>query len=104
MNYRNSRSGDKTIFPLAMIVAVTVFLFSCQKDGDSKVHPKNGMNKVAASINGEMFTGAVTSESDNNQFAITYDNRNKVILMGKIPNSDYPDIQDVKSAEMIISK
>ena len=103
MKQRNSKlPGKKLVFWLMMIMG-TVLFSSCKKDSVKTASPKNVMAEAARAIDGEIFIVNLTSENSQNALVINCGNSNKIIRVEKLPNSDYPDIREMKSAEVIIS-
>lgn len=88
---------------VAVIIA-SLLLFSCKKSSLETVPEKNNMASVSESLQGDLFIGKVTVESDENEIVINYNNSSKYILITKIPQTQISNINDVQSASLITSK
>ena len=62
------------------------------------------MASVSESLGGDLITGEVTVESDEDEIAINYNNGSKYILITKIPQTQISNINDIQSASIITSK
>jgi hypothetical protein len=105
MTTKNSKLLGRIILP-GMITAViaVMFLFSCKKSSVEKVSVKNDMVTAAKMIDGAVLSGTITSESDENEVALNYNNGNKLILITKIADAESININNMQSAEVITSK
>lgn len=105
MTTKNSKLLGRIILP-SMITAVlaVMFLFSCKKSSVENVSVKNDMTTAAKMIDGIVFSGTITSESDESEVALNYNNGNKFILIMKIPYAESFNINNMQSAEVITSK
>jgi len=68
------------------------------------VPEKNNMASVSESLGGDLITGEVTVESDEDEIAINYNNGSKYILITKTPQTQIANINDIQSASIITSK
>ena len=104
MKTRNAKLPGKILFPgiITVLVAV-VLLFSCKKDAVETVSIKNDMVSAAKILNGAVLSGTITSEMDENEVALNYNNGNKFILISKIADAENININNMQSAEVITS-
>ncbi len=105
MSTKNSKLLGRIVLP-GMITAViaVMFLFSCKKSSVENVSQKNDMITAAKMIDGTALSGTITSESDENEVALNYNNGNKFILITKIADAESININNMQSAEVITSK
>src|SRR5471030_2014869 len=105
MKRKNSKLLWRIIF-LGMITALAsiMLLFSCKKGSVENISVKNDMVEAAKIIDGEVLSGNIMSESDENEVALNYNNGNKFILITKIAAAEKIHINNMQSAEVITSK
>ncbi len=105
MTTKNSKLLGRIILPgmITAVIAVT-FLFSCKKNSDENVAVKNDMVTAAKMIDGAVLAGTITSESDESEVALNYNNGNRFILITKIADAESINIDNMQSAEVITSK
>ena len=85
MTTKNSKLSGSIIFPGIITVLVAVMLlFSCKKGSAETVSVKNDMAEAAKVLDGTVLSGNVTTESNENEIALNYNNGNKFILIEKI--------------------
>ena len=89
---------------VVVAILAALLLFSCKKNSLETVPEKNNMASVSESLKGDLFTGNVTVEGDEDEIAINYNNGSKYILITKIPQTQISNINDVQSASLITSK
>ncbi len=105
MTTKNSKLSGSIIFPGMITVLVAVMLlFSCKKGSVETVPVKNDMVEAAKVLDGTVLSGNVTTESNENEIALNYNNGNKFILIGKIQGTEPISINSIQSAEVITSK
>ena len=105
MTTKNSKLLGSLIFPSIITVLVAVmFLFSCKKGSVETVSVKNDMVDAAKVLDGTVLSGNVTTESNENEIALNYNNGNKFILIEKLPGTEPISINSIQSAEVITSK
>ncbi len=104
MKKRNSKLLERILFLGTIIVVAVTLLFSCKKNSIDVLPQKNDMSDATKIVDGDLLTGNVTIESDENEVALNYKNGNKFILIAKIPNTPIANITDMQSAEVITSK
>lgn len=104
MTTKNSKLLGSIIFPgmITALVAV-MLLFSCKKGSLETVSVKNDMVEAAKVLGGTVLSGNVTTESNENEIAVNYNNGNKLILIEKIQGSEPITINSILSAQVIIS-
>ncbi len=104
MTTKNSKLLGSIIFP-GMITALiaAMLLFSCKKSSLETVSVKNDMVEAAKVLGGTVLSGNVTTESNENEIAVNYNNGNKLILIEKIRGSEPITINSILSAQVIIS-
>ena len=88
---------------ITVLVAV-MLLFSCKKDSIETVSVKNDMVEAAKVLDGTVLSGNVTTESNENEIALNYNNGNKFILIEKVQGTEPIRINSIQSAEVITSK
>lgn len=88
---------------ITAVIAVT-FLFSCKKSSVENATVKNDMITAAKMIDGAVLSGTITSESDESEVTLNYNNGNKFILITKIADAESINIDNMQSAEVITSK
>jgi hypothetical protein len=105
MTTKNSKLSGSIIFPGMITVLVAVMLlFSCKKGSVETVPVKNDMVEAAKLLDGTVLSGNVTTESNENEIALNYNNGNKVIFIEKIQGAEPFSINSLESAEVITSK
>ena len=105
MTTKNSKLLGSIIFPGMITVLVAVMLlFSCKKGSVEPVSVKNDMVEAAKVLDGTVLSGNVTTESNENEIALNYNNGNKFILIEKIQGTERISINSIQSAEVITSK
>ena len=105
MTTKNSKLSGSIIFPGMITVLVAVMLlFSCKKGSVEPVSVKNDMVEAAKVLDGTVLSGNVTTESNENEIALNYNNGNKFILIEKIQGTERISINSIQSAEVITSK
>lgn len=105
MTTKNSKLSGSIIFPGMITVLVAVMLlFSCKKGSVETVSVKNDMVEAAKVLDGTVLSGNVTTESNENEIALNYNNGNKFILIEKIQGTEPISINSIQSAEVITSK
>lgn len=105
MTTKNSKLLGRIILPgmITAVIAVT-FLFSCKKSSVENATVKNDMITAAKMIDGAVLSGTITSESDESEVTLNYNNGNKFILITKIADAESINIDNMQSAEVITSK
>ncbi len=88
---------------ITVLVAV-MLLFSCKKGSVETASVKNDMVEAAKVLDGTVLSGHVTTESNENEIALNYNNGNKFILIEKIQGTEPISINSIQSAEVITSK
>jgi hypothetical protein len=105
MTKKNSKLLGSIIFPGMITVLVAVMLlFSCKKGSVESVSVKNDMAEAAKVLGGTVLSGNVTTESNENEIALNYNNGNKFIFIEKIQGKEPISINGIQSAEVITSK
>jgi hypothetical protein len=105
MTTKNSKLPGSIIFPCMITVLVAIMLlFSCKKGSVEIVSVKNDMAEATKLLGGAVLSGNVTTESNENEIALNYNNGNKFILIEKIQGTEPISINGIKSAEVITSK
>ena len=105
MTTKNSKLSWRIILPgMATAVIAVMLLFSCKKSSVEDISVKNDMTTAAKMIDGTILSGTITSESDESEVALNYNNGNKFILITKITDAESININNMQSAEVITSK
>ena len=105
MTTKNSKLSGSIIFPgMITVVVAVMLLFSCKKSSVETVSVKNDMVEAAKVLDGAVLSGNVTTESNENEIALNYNNGNKFILIEKIQGTEPISINSIQSAEVITSK
>ena len=86
------------------IIIAALLLFSCKKNSLETVPEKSNMAYVSQVLGGNLLTGNVMVESDENEIAINYNNGSKYILITKIPHTQISNINNIQAASLITSK
>lgn len=105
MTTKNSKLSGSIIFPgMITVLVAAMLLFSCKKDSVETISVKNDMVEAAKVLDGTVLSGNVTTESNENEIALNYNDGNKFILIEKIQGTEPISINSIKSAEVITSK
>jgi hypothetical protein len=105
MTTKNSKvSGTKILPGMVTAVIAIMLLSSCKKNSVENAAVKNDMVTAAKMIDGAVLSGTITSESDESEVALNYNNGNKFILIAKIAGAESIHINNMQSAELITSK
>lgn len=105
MTTKNSKLPGSIIFPGMIMVLVSVMLlFSCKKGSVETVSVKNDMVEAAKVLDGTVLSGNVTTESNESEIALNYNNGSKFILIEKLQGTYPININSIQSAEVITSK
>ena len=86
------------------IVATVLLFCSCKKGSVETVNLNNDMVEAAKLLDGPVLSGNVTTESNETEMVINYNDGNKFILVQKLPSNEQFNINSIKSAEVITSK
>ena len=103
MKPKNSNLRKGALFPgMTAILIIVILIFSCKKSSvDSTV--KDDMAEAARTWGGEMFSGTITTQGDEEGVVLDYNNGNKIICIENIKGTEPIRIADIRSAEIITS-
>lgn len=103
MKERNSTSINQMLLSLVIII-ISTLTFSCKKNSVDTIPEKSNMTDAAKVISGNLLTGNLRVESNEEEIALDYNNGDKIILVTKIPKTEVANINNMQSAEVITSK
>lgn len=106
MKTKNFRflSGRIILPGLTTGILFMVLFFSCKKEDNQIASFKNNMREAANTLDSKVISGTITTESNENEIALNYNNGNKFIVVDKIKNAESFNINSIQSAEIITSE
>jgi hypothetical protein len=88
---------------ILIICAGSVIPLSCKKSSIKDISFKDDLIGAANMVNGTVLYGSLTSESNNNQIGLSYNNGQKYIIIDKLPGRNNLSI-NIPSAGLILSE
>jgi hypothetical protein len=69
---------------IALMTACGIIQFSCKKPANSDLTSKGDLTKTAALVKGTVLYGSLTSDSDDQEVSLTYNDGQKYIILEKL--------------------
>jgi hypothetical protein len=88
---------------ISLMAACGIIQFSCKKPANSDLTSKDDLTKTAALVKGTVLYGSLSSESDDHEVSLTYNDGQKYIILEKLA-SGANFSANIPSAGLILSK
>jgi hypothetical protein len=104
MKQQKSTSSPANAVPgLLIAFAIGIILTSCKKDPPGETFANDEIPQSAKLVQGKVLRGKITAESNESEIVISYNDGSSYIIIEKLAGYKYPQIDNIASAELVLS-